>query len=61
MYGCRCNDRLKAKAEGSKRLAYTGLHGVRGYLKIETMLKGERFQSVSGECAVGQVMPGRRR
>ncbi len=24
-YGCRCNERLKAKTESSKRLAYTGL------------------------------------
>jgi hypothetical protein len=25
IYGCRCNERLKAKTEGSTRLAYTGL------------------------------------
>ena len=25
--GCRCNERLNAKTEGSKRLAYTGLRG----------------------------------
>ena len=25
--GCRCNERLKAKTDGSKRLAYTGLRG----------------------------------
>jgi len=25
--GCRCNERLITKTEGSKRLAYTGLRG----------------------------------
>ena len=25
IYECRCNERLRAKAEGSTRLAYTGL------------------------------------
>ena len=52
IYGCRCNERLKAETEGSKRLAYTGLCGVRGYLQIKAMLKGERFESVRGECAM---------
>jgi hypothetical protein len=50
IYGCRCDERLKAKTEGSKRLAYTGLNGGRGHLKIETMLKDERFESVRDEC-----------
>jgi hypothetical protein len=27
IHKCRCNERLKAKAEGSTRLAYTGLRG----------------------------------
>ena len=36
IYECRCNERLKAKAEGSTRLAYTGLHGELEHLKIET-------------------------
>jgi hypothetical protein len=27
IYGCRCNERLKAKTEGSTRLTYTGLRG----------------------------------
>ena len=48
----RCNERLKAKSEGSKRLAYTGLRGGRGHLKIETMFKSERFESVRGDCAI---------
>ncbi len=25
--GCRCNERIKAKTEGVKRIAYTGFHG----------------------------------
>jgi hypothetical protein len=43
IYECRCDERLKAKAEGSTRLAYTGLRGVLGHLKIETRLIDERF------------------
>ncbi len=35
MYESRCDERLKAKAEGSTRLAYTGLRGVLEHLKIE--------------------------
>ena len=34
---------LKAKAEGSTRLAYTGLRGGLGHLKIETRLIDERL------------------
>jgi hypothetical protein len=45
---CRCNERLKATTEGPKRLAYTDFRGGRGYLKIETMLNDERFESVRG-------------
>jgi hypothetical protein len=37
------NERLKSKTEGSKLLGYTGLYGRRGFLKIETMSKGEWF------------------
>ena len=51
IYGCRCNERLKAKTEGSKRLACNGWRGGRGYLKIETMLKDERCES-EGACAI---------
>jgi len=36
------NKRLNSKTEGSELLLYTGLCKGRGYLKIETMLKGER-------------------
>jgi hypothetical protein len=49
---CRCNERLKTKTEGSKLLTYTGFHGGQGHLKIETMLRGERFESVRGECVM---------
>jgi len=38
IYECRCNERLKAKAEGSTRLTY-GLE----HLKIETRLRDGRF------------------
>jgi hypothetical protein len=47
---CLCNERLKAKAEGSARLSYTGLCGGLEHLKIEMRLKGERFESMKGEC-----------
>ena len=43
------NEGLKAKTEGSKRLTYAGLLRGRGYLKIGTILKGERFESANGE------------
>ncbi len=36
--GCRCNERLKAKTDGSKHLTYTGLHGDLEHLTIETRL-----------------------
>ena len=52
IYGCRCNERLEAKNEGPTRLTYTGLRGGLGHLKIETRLRGERFESVMGECAI---------
>jgi hypothetical protein len=52
IYECRCDERLKAKAEGSTRLAYTGLRGGLEHLKIETRLLDERFASVMGECEI---------
>jgi hypothetical protein len=52
IYECRCNERLKAKAEGSIRLTYTGLRGGLEHLKIETRLRGGRFESVKGECVI---------
>jgi hypothetical protein len=42
-YECRCDERLKAKAEGSTRLTYTGLCGGLEHLKIETSLTDERL------------------
>ncbi len=39
-----------AKIAGSKRLAYTGFRGGRGHLKIQKSFRGERFESVRGEC-----------
>jgi hypothetical protein len=50
LYECRCDERLRAKAEGSTRLTYTGLRGGLEHLKIETRLRDERFESVKGEC-----------
>ncbi len=50
--GCRCNERLKAKTDGSNRLTYTGLHGDLEHLTIETRLIGERFECVMGECVI---------
>ncbi len=52
MYECRCDERLKAKAEGSARLTYTGLCGGLEHIKIETRLINERFASVMDECAI---------
>jgi hypothetical protein len=49
MYGYRCDERLKVKAEGSTRLTHTGLHGGLEHLKIETRLIDERFVSVMGD------------
>jgi hypothetical protein len=46
---CRCDERRNATAEGSTRLAYTGLCGGLEHLKIETRLIDERFPSVMGE------------
>ncbi len=46
---CRYDERLKTKAEGSTRLAYTGLLGKMEHLKIKTRLIDEMFDSVMGE------------
>ena len=52
IYGCRCNERLKTKIEGSTRLVYTGLCGGLGHLNIETRLRDERFEIMMGECVI---------
>jgi hypothetical protein len=49
IHECRCEERLKTKAEESTRLTYTGLLGELDYLKIETRLIDEMFASVMGE------------
>jgi hypothetical protein len=41
---CRCNTRLKVQTEGFTRLVCTGCHGGLEHLKIEKMLRDERFQ-----------------
>ena len=46
IYEYRCDGRLKAKAEGSTRLGYTGLHEGLEHLKIKSRLTNERFTSV---------------
>ena len=50
--GCRYNERLKAKTEGSTSLTYTGLCGGLGHLKIETRFRDESFERVMGECVI---------
>ena len=50
--GCRFNERLKAKTDGSTHLLYTGLCGELEHLKIETRLIGESFECVMGECVL---------
>ena len=52
IYECRCDEILRAEAEGSTRLGYTGLIGGLEHLKIETRLRGGRFESVKGECVI---------
>jgi hypothetical protein len=51
-YECRCDERLKAEAEGSTRLTYTWLRGGLEHLKIGTRLIDERFASVMGGCEI---------
>jgi hypothetical protein len=52
IYECRCDERLKTKAEESTHLTYTGLLGELEHLKIETRLIDEKFASVMGECVI---------
>ena len=49
MYDCRCDERLKTKAEEFTRLTYTGLFGGLEHLKIETRLIDEKFANAMGE------------
>ena len=50
--GCRWNERLKSKTDGSMCLGYTGLCGELEHLKIETRLIGESFECVMGEFEI---------
>ena len=50
LYECRCDERLKTKAEKSTRLTYTGLLGELEHLKIKTRLIDEKFASVMGKA-----------
>jgi hypothetical protein len=43
IYECRCDERLKTKAEEFTRLAYTGLLGGLQHLKIKTRLIDEKI------------------
>ncbi len=52
IYECRCDERQKAKAERSTRLAYTGLRGGLEHLKMETRVIDARFERVMGECVI---------
>ncbi len=47
IHECGCDERLEAKTEGSKRLAYTGLHGGLEHPKIETRLIGTGIKKIS--------------
>ena len=47
---CRCDERLKTKAEESTGFSDTGLFGELEHLKIKTRLVDEKFVSVMGEC-----------
>ncbi len=50
--GCRCNESLKTKTDGSKCLTYTGFRGDLEHLTIETRLIDESFECVMGECVI---------
>jgi hypothetical protein len=52
IYECRCDEKLKVKTEGSRRLTYTGFRVGLDHLKIETRLIDERFASLMGECVI---------
>jgi hypothetical protein len=49
IYECRCDERLKTKAEESTCLTYTGLFVELEHVKIETRLIDEMFASVMVE------------
>jgi hypothetical protein len=49
---CRCDERLKTKAEESTLLSDTWLFGELDHLKIKTRLIDENFASLMGECVI---------
>jgi hypothetical protein len=52
IYDCRCDERLEPKYDEFKCLTYTGLLEELEYLKIETRIIDEKFESVMGECVM---------
>ena len=55
-YQYRCDERLKAKAEGSTRLVYTGLREGLEHLKIKTRLVHEGFSSVMDNSCFMEIV-----
>ncbi len=49
---CRCDEKLKTKAEESTRLSDAGLLRELEHLKIKTRLIDDKFTSVMGECVI---------
>jgi hypothetical protein len=49
---CRCDERLKTKAEESTLLSDTWLFGELDHLKMKTRLIDEKFASLMGECVI---------
>jgi hypothetical protein len=47
-YGCRCNERLQSKTEGSTRFT-----GGLGHLKIETRLSKRREEEIPIDSGIG--------
>ena len=56
-YEYRCDERLKAKSEGSTRLTYTGFREGLEHLKIKTRLTNERFVSDGVVCDLEGIDP----
>ena len=52
IYGCRYNERLTTKTEGFTLPSYIGFRGGLEHRKIETKIRGERFESVKGEDVI---------
>jgi hypothetical protein len=52
--GCRCGERLRARAGGGESLQHTRWTGGRGYLRTGKCIEGERFVGWRG-LGVGYV------